>query len=340
MRIGYSFWGFLGDGIVDTPDGGRSHRRAWVQGLAEAGHDVVFLQKDRDRLEAGHASPRTLLWDLGFPEINLLFLEWRWVIPGRNDEASRATPGWTPDLDRQRELIAHYTLARKTPTLIWDKDLRLSPAHRLRRLRHVVVAEAALFPRAGAWSLLFPVHDQRLAEGMGKIPLAHPLRDLVYIGNQYGRNRAFTQFVAQPAKRVSHAVFGKWTSTLRWPHVRFHGRIPFSRVGVEHAASLATPAIVPDRYAACGQMTQRLAEAALAGCVPLVASEVRGCRRMAGDEAIVDSARDVESAVRAFERDEARRADALVEALSRLDEWRLSRQIDRFTAMSAHVGAR
>lgn len=27
MKIGYSFWGFLGPGITDTPDGGRSHRR-------------------------------------------------------------------------------------------------------------------------------------------------------------------------------------------------------------------------------------------------------------------------------------------------------------------------
>jgi hypothetical protein len=54
MRIGYSFWGFLGPGITDTPDGGRSHRRALIDGLTAAGHDVVFLQRDRDLDEASH----------------------------------------------------------------------------------------------------------------------------------------------------------------------------------------------------------------------------------------------------------------------------------------------
>ena len=36
MRIGYSFWGFLGPGITDTPDGGRSHRATLIDGLTAA----------------------------------------------------------------------------------------------------------------------------------------------------------------------------------------------------------------------------------------------------------------------------------------------------------------
>jgi hypothetical protein len=43
MRIGYSFWGFLGEGVLDTPDGGRSHRATLINGLQERGHQVVFL---------------------------------------------------------------------------------------------------------------------------------------------------------------------------------------------------------------------------------------------------------------------------------------------------------
>lgn len=42
--IGYSFWGFLGPGIIDTPDGGRSHRRPLVDTIAARGHRLVFLQ--------------------------------------------------------------------------------------------------------------------------------------------------------------------------------------------------------------------------------------------------------------------------------------------------------
>ena len=45
MRIGYSCWGFLGPGILDTPDGGRSHRRTLVDGLGALGHQLVLLQR-------------------------------------------------------------------------------------------------------------------------------------------------------------------------------------------------------------------------------------------------------------------------------------------------------
>ncbi|MGW7657691.1 hypothetical protein ACWGJ7_38365, partial [Streptomyces tendae] len=48
MKIGYSFWGFLGNGVTDTPDGGRSHRRPFIDALSARGHNIVFLQADRD----------------------------------------------------------------------------------------------------------------------------------------------------------------------------------------------------------------------------------------------------------------------------------------------------
>src|SRR6266511_2377091 len=83
MLIGYSFWGFLGPGIRDTPDGGRSHRRTLVDGLRARGHDIVFLQANRDLLEAGDDLAGRYRWDSGLPELDALFLEWRWPIPGR-----------------------------------------------------------------------------------------------------------------------------------------------------------------------------------------------------------------------------------------------------------------
>lgn len=84
MRIGYSFWGFLGPGITDTPDGGRSHRRTLIDGLIGTGHEVVFLQANRDLAEAGHDLTECYAWDGGLPRIDALFLEWRWPILGRN----------------------------------------------------------------------------------------------------------------------------------------------------------------------------------------------------------------------------------------------------------------
>ena len=104
VRIGYSFWGFLGPGITDTPDGGRSHRRTLIDGLIAAGHDIVFLQRNRDLDEAGHDLRHRYTWDDGLPDIDALFLEWRWPIPGRNTTGC-GSPGHTCDLHRQDELV-------------------------------------------------------------------------------------------------------------------------------------------------------------------------------------------------------------------------------------------
>ena len=117
MRIGYSFWGFLGPGITDTPDGGRSHRRVLIDGLVSRGHDIVFLQPDRDRTEAGLDLTGRYTWDGALPAIDVLFLEWRWPIPGRNTTRC-GTPGHTCDLHRQQELLDHYTHRNGTPTKV------------------------------------------------------------------------------------------------------------------------------------------------------------------------------------------------------------------------------
>ena len=57
-------------------------------------------------------------WDKGLPEIDALFLEWRWPVNGRNTTRC-GTPGHTCDLHRQEELLAHYTLSNRTRALLW-----------------------------------------------------------------------------------------------------------------------------------------------------------------------------------------------------------------------------
>jgi hypothetical protein len=269
VRIGYSFWGFLGPGITDTPDGGRSHRRTLIDGILTAGHEVVFLQANRDLREAGHDLTGSYTWDGGLPAIDVLFLEWRWPIPGRNT-TSCGSAGHTCDLHRQDQLLACYTLGHGVPTVIWDKDLQLLPADPLRAAPNVAVCEAALLPRQRAVSLLFPVSDADLdaADPAALAAAARPL-PLAYAGNQYGRDGAFGVFFAPAAARFPHRVAGKWARTGEWPHVNFTGRCPFPEVSRLYSATLATVLLVPARYAQAGQMTQRLPEAVLAGCLPI-----------------------------------------------------------------------
>jgi carbamoyltransferase len=245
VRIGYSFWGFLGPGITDTPDGGRSHRATLIDGLIAAGHDIVFLQPNRDLDEADCDLTSRYHWDQRLPEIDALFLEWRWPINGRNTTPC-GTPGHTCDLHGQDELLAHYTLGNRTQTMLWDKDRRLPAASPLRSAPGVSVCEPALAPSPGAVSLLFPIADDALdsADPAALAAMPRPL-PLAYVGNQYDRDAAFAEFFVPAAARHQHRVAGKWTRTAQWPHVTFTGRIAFPDVRPLYESALATILLLP-----------------------------------------------------------------------------------------------
>jgi hypothetical protein len=330
VRIGYSHWGFLGPGITDTPDGGRAHRKVLIDGLIARGHETVFLQADRDRAEAELPMPEPYRFDDGFPEIDALFCEWRWPIAGRNTTPCGAS-GHTCDLHRQRDLLAHYTHARGTLSILWDKDRQMAADDLLRGQVNVFICEAALHPTPGATSLLFPVADEAL-KAVDPHALAALPRDisLVYVGNQYDRDAAFDRFFAPAAAGVPHVVAGKWPHTERWAHVTFTGRVPFTAVEPLHRRALATVLLLPDRYARIGQVTQRLFEAVLAGCLPLTPATLRSAHRFApaplrvldGDE--VGRRLDYLLAIAGT----AAHAELISQCVRRLDAFRLSRQLD------------
>jgi hypothetical protein len=344
MLIGYSFWGFLGSGILDTPDGGRSHRRVLVDGLRSRGHELVFLQANRDLAEAGHDLTGTYRWDDGLPDIDALFLEWRWPIRGRNTTAC-GSPGHTCDLHRQQQLLDHYVPAG-IPTLLWDKDRQLKSDSLLRGLAGVTVCEPALYTSPGAVSLMFPVADAAIVAA-DPAELVHRRRELplIYIGNQYDRDDAFDRFFAPAAETRAHMIAGKWSRTQPWPSLYFRGRIPFSEVDQLYRRSLATMLLLPARYAEVGHMTQRLPEAVLAGCLPVTPAGVRGADRFTPLELHVSDGTHADRLIRDLEREPGSRwhAELLADCLERLNLFRLSRQLDVITsvfATHATAGAR
>jgi hypothetical protein len=339
MRIGYSFWGFLGDGIVDTPDGGRCHRRTLIDGLIGVGHDIVFLQANRDLTEAGELLP--YVWDTGLPDIDALFFEWRWTIPGRNDTHCSA-PGHTCDLHRQQDLLHVYTKERGVHTIVWDKDQQLEAADRLHGLPNVTVCEAALFPRKDAVRLLFPIAD-RVLDAAEPAVLARLPRDLplVYIGNQYDRDDPFDTYFAPAAAKVDHRVAGKWSDTSRWPYIKFTGRLAFPEVGMLYRRSVATILLAPSRYAVRGQFTTRLFEAVLAGCLPIGPAEVRGIETLVPRELIIGDgteAADLIGHLRAIAGTPTHTA-LLRWCLRNLEPFRLSHQLTTLNALLAGVPA-
>ncbi|MEU1819948.1 hypothetical protein ABZ543_32920 [Streptomyces roseifaciens] len=339
VKIGYSFWGFLGNGITDTPDGGRSHRRPLIDALLTRGHDIVFLQADRDRLEAGDTISSPYTFAAGFPDIDVLFLEWRWPIEGRNTTPCHA-PGHTCDLHRQSELLLRYTTHRRVPTVIWDKDRQLRADSIWRRNPVVAVCEAALEPTPGARTLLFPVDDQLLAQADPNT-LAKRRREvpLAYVGNQYDRNDAFDRFFAPAASCFKHRVGGKWPQTGRWPHVTFLGRIPFAEVTRLYGHALTTVLLLPERYTAAGQMTQRIFEAVLAGCLPLAPAGIRHVEHFVPEELIVRSGGHVIRRITDLKKvaGTRRHAELISTCLDRLELFRLSRQVDALESVLGSV---
>jgi hypothetical protein len=330
MKIGYSCWGFLGNGITDTPDGGRSHRRPLIDELIARGHDIVLLQADRDRLEADDDLGGAYVFDDGLPDIDVLFLEWRWPIPGRNTTGCRS-PGHTCDLHRQAELLRDYTVGRTTPTVIWDKDRKLRSDSIWRRYPHVAVCEAALEPLPGAHRLLFPVADELLDNAdPNALARKHRPVSLTYIGNQYDRDDAFDQYFAPAAACLDHRVGGKWPDTARWPHITFLGRIPFPDVTRRYGESLATVLLLPERYVATGQMTQRIFEAVTAGCVAFAPADIAHADRFVPGELIVTSASEVVRCVTKLRgiAGTEQHADLIAACLARLELFRLSHQAD------------
>lgn len=292
MRIGYSMWGFLGPGVLDTPDGARGFRRPFVDELIKAGNEIVFLQGNRDLIEAGDDLRHPYDWHLGFPEIDLLFLEWRWPLPGRNTIPC-GTVGHTCDLHRQQELLDHYTAAG-LPTIVWDKDVQLPADNPLRLRPNVIVAQYSSVPSVGARSLCCPVPDLAL-DRANPSQLAARRRSLplVYVGNQYDRDEAFSTFFAPAAAKARHRVAGKWPRTDAWPHVNFTGRCVFADVELIHLNAISTVLLMPDRYSLAGHMGSRWFESLLNGCLPLLPNTMLAAETYVPDAFLVADAKQV-----------------------------------------------
>ncbi len=132
---------------------------------------------------------------------------------------------------------------------------------------------------------------------------------------------------------------GKWTRTSRWPHVNFTGRCAFTDVEPLHRDALATVLLLPDRYARSGQMTQRLFEAVLAGCLPITPARIAGAHRFT--PAALHAA-DRHQVITLIERIHAlagtpAHADLLAACLTALDMFRLSRQLDTLHRILEHT---
>jgi len=313
MKIGYSCWGFLGNGILDTPDGGRSHRIVLLRELIKQGVDIIMLQKNRDLIEANqNFSIEHLTFDSGFPEINALFLEYRWAIPGRNFNVDKNSFFYTPDFDRQKNLLEFYQ-NKNIPILVWDKDQKLE-LEKEKNIRNVIVFEPALKPRFNRRKLLFPIDEARKKKAqkeLKKYSKNKKLFKLIYIGNQYERDESFQEFINKPAAELSEKamIFGNWNkypeiyekNLMKFPNVNFKGRIEFKNIYKIYKKSFATALIAPDRYYETGHFTQRLFEAMFELCIPFTPNKYIKIDEIIIKDFIVNSGNEMAEKIKEFQ---------------------------------------
>lgn len=332
MRIGYSFWGYLGDRKYDacgqpvsTPDGNATYSWALVWEAVRRGHEVFPMQLDRDaagwekygpalfasfsrrkRADAYlHLRERDTRGE-ALPELDLLLVEWRWPIPGRNTPDARGTPAFQPDLVRQGELLERYRAGR-TSVVLWDLDHKLTDDD-VGLVRPAAILETAVSPRS------YEVWDEAIETWTGRQAArveppfvvddlmqhqtfpANRGRLMVYVGSRYERDDQIDRWIGPLREATQRRVhfYGNWTREpclsecrARWPGVQYHDRIGVVDFREAYERAACVPLLSKASYAERGFVTPRPVEALLFGSLPVGLAGHLGigayCSRVARD---------------------------------------------------------
>src|SRR5205807_109375 len=97
-----------------------------------------------------------------------------------------------------------------------------------------------------------------------------------------------------------------------------------------YGRTLATVLLLPDRYARAGQMTQRLVEAVLAGCLPLTPASLRSADRFTPRRLHIANGAEVATMLAnlADIAGTSEHVELIAACLRALDIFRVSRQLD------------
>jgi len=303
MRVGLSYWGFCEKfdecNVADTPDGVRFNRPMLVDEFVARGHRVLAMQPQREaKLYGGLARTGQqlnvdIVWDIDgrshasyedfaqyFPEIDLLFVEWRWPT-WKNFGSGHVEPDW----DRQVAMLDKY--CGKIPVVVWDADFKIRPEDE-RRWPEMIIADPALDPRVltrdrvvlpfySNWHMLF---DEQ--------PIEYSY-NYVYVGNNYERDAYFMKYYSNPADElrsagIQTAVWGNWlnrsperadpsVAIQNYPSVAFQGRVGFKDSMIAVRNAICVTHIQKESYFKQGLITPRFHEALACGTPALVPDE-------------------------------------------------------------------
>ena len=306
MRVGFSYWGFLEKfddcNVSQTPDGHRYGRPIFVEELWKRQHSIISLQKRREKKE---------FWGVeydssGFPDIDVLFLEWRWPT-----YKNWGPDKFEPDLVRQHQLLDYYH--GKIPIIAWDTDLKMTRKDE-ERWPEMIVADPTLDPL----SISIPrVRMTFWSDFTEILPASEGSVEYGYVGNNYERELMFGKYYSEPSAALRNngiqtKVWGNWLQ--RSPErespeslIKKHKNISFcDRVGFRESMRVlngfvATTHVTKPRYAKQGFVSPRYLENIVTNTPALVPGEFL-VPNILGDRWTVKDSNDVTKSIVALKK--------------------------------------
>lgn len=309
MRIGYLFRGYLADVKMDergnevsAPDGNATYSWSIEHECDRRGYKLIPLGPNLDapavsRMDSQAFSAFSMVkrtnsyermlrngWaklsDKAFPELDLLLVEWRWPIPGRNTPDDLGKPGYQDDLDRQEKVLRHYSDIG-VPIVVWDLDHKLTPddEHRWSMVGSgggPSIIETSIVPSR-------QLYERNRVEPPTVVSdlLQHPMVDRMpthhfgYIGSRYERDETIDEWLKPICPMNTHRAkfWGKWEPAdevkERWPGITFMGRIGVKGFYDAYSRVATVPLLAKKSYYETGFITPRPWEALLFGTLPV-----------------------------------------------------------------------
>lgn len=308
MRIGYAFYGNLYDNKIDkngnlnsTPNGNAIYSWSIIRCLQQHNHRVFRLMPNLDKY-ANEYNKKLFIFATkerekmmrnlvnvdsdNLPKLDLVLLEWRWPIYGKNTSNDINKEEYTPDLKIQEMILEKYA----GKVIVFDLDYKMTEQDiNDDRIK-------AVFELGYKNTDIEKVHHVEIPFDFREMKpkFMEPIRDIIYIGNRYERDNSIDEYL-YPLAESGYKVqcYGNWlekgrNSKEKWPKIDFGKRLQVKDFNITYGVSRCTILLVKEEYYKYSFMTMRILESILFGCLPIGLSKFKEIERFLPEYLIAD----------------------------------------------------